>query len=107
MSDTILGLYLVAMCGLAVAWVLVYRAIFRRLGARHAERHAQLFGTPQRRKNGMDRFFSLLGFLVWENHGELRDGRLWLGCVLLKACTVLFLATFVAMVFTPFFLKTH
>jgi hypothetical protein len=107
MSDTILGIYLVILCGLVVAWIFAFRAIFRQLRARHAERHAKLFGTPQRRKNAMDKFFSLLGFLAWENQAELRDGRLWLSCVFLKACTALFLLTFVAMMFTPFFLKEH
>lgn len=105
MSDTFLTLYLVLMCVLAVAWIFTYRAIFQQLAARHAERHTRIFGTPQRRKNGMDKFFSLLAFLVWEDQTELRDTRLLLSCVFLKACTLLFFVTFVAMMFTPLFLK--
>jgi len=107
MSDTFLSIYLVLLCGLVVAWILTFRSIFRQLHARHADRHAKLFGTPQHRKNAMDKFFALLGFLAWENHGALRDSRLWLSCIFLKACTVLFFVTFVVMTFTPFFLKEH
>ena len=106
MPDTMLGLYFVALCALAAGWVLTYRAILRRLRARHPAKAARIFGTPERRKNAMDQFFSLLGF-AFENQSDLRDRRLLLGCILLKALAALFLATFVAMMFTPFFLHLN
>ncbi len=104
MPDSMLGFYFLALSADAVAWLLTYRGIFRRLRDRHAARFAALFGTPGRRKNDMDRFFALLGFL-FENQSDLRDGRLFASCILLKALTVLFLVVFVAMMFTPFFLQ--
>jgi hypothetical protein len=104
MPDWMLGVYFFALSADAGAWVLMFRGIFRRLRDRHPDHHARLFGTPVRRKNGMDRFFALLGFL-FEDQSELRDGRLFASCLLLKILTVLFLLVFVAMMFTPFFLQ--
>ena len=106
MPDTVLGIYFVTLCALATAWALDYRWIFRRLRDRHGRKHAVLFGTPERRKNGMDRFFALLGFL-FEDQAALADGRLAAQCVLLKVLSVLFAAVFVAMMFTPFFLHLN
>jgi hypothetical protein len=104
MPDTILGIYFLALSATAVAWFLIYRGIFRRLRERHPARHTAIIVAQGRRKNGMDRFFSLLGFL-FEDQAALRDRRLLLGCIALKLLTVFFFATFVAMMFTPFFLQ--
>jgi hypothetical protein len=52
----------------------------------------------------MDRFFAVLGFL-FQDQTALRDWRLLLACVLLKAAAVTFLLVFAAMMFTPFFLQ--
>ncbi len=104
MPDTVLGIYFLVLSADAVAWFLTYRGIFRRLRDRHPARHAALFGTPTRRKNGMDKFFSLLGFL-FQDQSDLRDARLFASCLLLKTLSVLFIVIFVAMMFTPFFLQ--
>lgn len=104
MPDSMLGIYFLALSADAVAWFLIYRGIFRRLQERHPARHAAIVAAQGRRKNGMDRFFSLLGFL-FEDQSDLRDGRMFASCILLKLLTVLFFAVFVAMMFTPFFLQ--
>jgi hypothetical protein len=106
MPDTVLGFYFLALCSLAVAWTLTYRWIARRLRERHAAKHAVLFGTPERRKNGMDKFFALLGF-AFQDQAALRDLRLLLACILLKALAVFFVVVFIAMMFTPFFLHLN
>jgi hypothetical protein len=76
----------------------------KRLRERHPAKFALLRGTPERRKNGMDKFISLLAFL-FEDQAALRDWRLLLSCVLLKALAVAFALIFIAMMFTPFFLQ--
>jgi len=106
MPDTVLGCYFVALCALSAAWVLTYRWIFRRLRDRHAKKHAALFGTQERRKNGMDKFFSLVGF-TFQDQSALQDMRLLLASILLKALAVVFVVTFIAMMFTPFFLHLN
>jgi hypothetical protein len=106
MPDTVLGIYFLALSADAVAWYLAYRWIYRRLGDRHPARFSRLFGTELRRKNGMDKFFALLGFL-FEDQAELRDGRLLATCVFLKLSSVLFVVVFIAMMFTPFFLHLN
>jgi hypothetical protein len=104
MPDTILTFYLVAMCVLALAWWLTCRGVFRRLRERHPAKAAALFGTPQRRKNELDRLFALLGFL-FENQAALGDTRLLVGCVLMKLYPILFLVVLLAMMYTPMFLR--
>lgn len=104
MPDTLLGLYLVLLCALAAGWLWDYRWILRRLRERHPAKAAHILGAPGRRKNGMDRFFSLLGF-VFADQSALRDTRLLLACILLKALAVACLVVFLVMMFTPFFLR--
>lgn len=104
MPDSVLAFYFGALCALAAAWVATYRAIRRRLAARHPMKFAALVGTAQRRKNGLDKFFAVVGFL-FEDQTALHDLRLRLACGLLKALAAGFLLVFVAMMFTPFFLR--
>jgi hypothetical protein len=104
MSDTWLSGYLVAMAVIFVIWWQLARWIASRIRRRHAPRAMAIFGTPERRKNGMDQFFSLIGFL-FQDQSNLRDLPLLLACVLLKVLAILWLLTFVAMSFTPMFLK--
>jgi hypothetical protein len=103
MPDSVLAGYLVALCMLAAAWWVTIRRIVSRLRERHPAKFATIFGTPERRKNEMDKFVSTLAFL-FEDQAALRDWRLLLACVMVKAFSVLWLLVFAAMVFTPFFL---
>jgi hypothetical protein len=105
MSDAVLAILFVALCADLFVWVLVFRAISHRLRDRHPRPHAMIFGHAARRKNGMDRFFSLLGFLANKEYAALGDGPLAIRCVLLKICTALFFLIFIAMMFGPFFLR--
>ncbi len=104
MPDTVLGLYLVLLCALAASWLWNYRWLVRRLGERHPAAAAPIFGTTARRKNGMDRFFALVGF-TFGGQSALHDFPLRLSCFLLKALVVAAIVVFVAMMFTPFFLE--
>lgn len=104
MSDQILAVYFVLLCGVAAAWFLAFKAIVGRLRSRHEATFSVLFGTPERRKNGMDKFFALFAFL-FQDKSALRDIPLVLACALVKALTAIFLLVFVAMMFTPFFLQ--
>ena len=105
MSDAVLAILFVALCADIFAWILVFRAIWRRLRERHTQPHAIISGTAARRKNGMDRFFSLLTFLANKDDAALGDRALTIRCILLKICTVLFFLIFLAMMFGPFFLR--
>jgi hypothetical protein len=105
MSDEVLAILFVALCADIFAWILVFRAISRRLRERHAPSHAAVSGAGTRRKNGMDQFFSLLTFLVNKDYASLEDRALTLRCLLLKIATLLFFLIFIAMMFGPFFLR--
>lgn len=104
MPDTVLALYFLMLCALAAAWILIYRAIVARLRALHGAKHTAIFTSQGRRKNGMDQFFSVVGF-VFQSQSELRDTPLLLLCVALKLLAPAFLLVFIAMMFTPFFLQ--
>lgn len=105
MSDAVLAILFVALCTDIFAWILVFRSISQRLRTRHAQPHAAISGSVTRRKNGMDRFFSHLTFLANKDYARLDDPSLTVRCVLLKICTALFFAIFLAMMFGPFFLR--
>jgi len=107
MSEDVLTYLLIALCVIAVAWFFVYRAIFQRLRERHEARYAQIVGTTEHRKNGMDRFFAVIVFLTQEDQSKLGDNALFLRCLALKGCTLAFLIVFLAMTFAPMFIREH
>jgi uncharacterized membrane protein len=107
MSEDVLTYLLIALGIIAVAWFFVYRAIFQRLRERHEARYSQIIGTAEHRKNGMDRFFGVIVFLTQEDQSKLGDSTLFLRCLALKGCTLLFLLVFLAMTFAPMFLREH
>jgi hypothetical protein len=107
MTDTFLAALFVALCVDIFVWIVLCRAIFRRLYLNHPETAIRLFGSPLKRKNGMDRFFSLAAFLFSGKPAPPPDLRLSLYCVLLKVCSVLLFLIFVSMMFGPMFLRLH
>ncbi|MDD5201148.1 MAG: hypothetical protein PHC88_15255 [Terrimicrobiaceae bacterium] len=101
MSDAVPACLFVALCGVILAWILTYRALSRYL----RRRHPAIFGASTRRKNGMDQFFAVLGFLFRKGDAALGDRRLWFRCVLLKSWTALIVLVFLAMMFAPMFIR--
>ncbi|HEY8901438.1 MAG TPA: hypothetical protein VIM61_13585 [Chthoniobacterales bacterium] len=105
MSDAVLAGLFVALCVDIFAWILIYRAVERRVQNQHPAHHPAVFGTATRRKNGMDRFFSVVMFLFQQDHGLMGDRRLVGLCLALKIATALLPLIFVSMMFGPFFLR--
>ncbi len=105
-NDFIPAIAFVAL-GLAIAtWIAIYRGVVRALRERHPERAAKIFGSPTRRKNGMDRFFGLIAFLFQGGAARgLGDRSLRVQLLALKFCTALVVLCFLAMMFSPISIK--
>lgn len=100
-----LSLFLLAVFAAAVAWTICFLTLRRALRRCEAAPHASLFGTTARRKNGVDQFFAILGFVLQGGHRRVADRRVRLGGFGLKLFAALFLACFLAMMFAPFLVR--
>ena len=103
-TEALLNYVSLALCGMAVIWVLLCRFIVRRLNLRHPATYVAMRGTPRFPKNGIDWLSSFVQFLYFDQSRELRDPVLSRLCLLLKACTLSIFFLFVLMMFSPFFL---
>lgn len=97
-NATLLAVQVLAIIG----WIAGYRGAVHRLRTAHPGVAPRLFGTPERRRNGMDQFFGVVGFLLSGEHRGTGDRRLALAALLLRLTMILFGLAFVAMAFAPF-----
>lgn len=104
-NDVIPASAFVVLCATLAAWIATYRAIGRALQARHPAAAEKVLGSPTRRKNGMDRAFSLAGFLFSGGLNSLGDRSLRLRFLLLKLLSALVVLSFLVMMVSPMAIK--
>lgn len=104
-NDVIPAAAFVVLCAAVGAWAWNCRSIGRGLRQRHSTQADKVLGSPTRRKNGMDRFFSLAGFLFSGGLATLGDRRLRFRFLLLKLLTALIVISFLVMMISPMAIK--
>lgn len=106
MSDAILAFFFLGMLGSIAAWIAIYRLLVRRLRTGHHSLHGSIFGTATRRRNGMDRFFGVVAFVLRNGHRDtVGDPWLIAACIGLKVATALCVLCGLAIMFGPFFVR--
>jgi hypothetical protein len=73
MTESLIAHVSLALCGMALIWILLYRFIVQRLNLRHPKRYVLMRGTARLRKSSIDWLFSFLQFLCFGEHRELQD----------------------------------
>jgi hypothetical protein len=104
MTESLVVYVSLALCGMALSWILLYRSIVRRLNVRHRKKYLAMRATAGIPKNSIDWLLSFLRYLSLGEHRELRDSTMSGLCLLLKVCTVAIFLLFVLLMFSPMFL---
>ena len=104
MTESVIAYISLALCAMAVSWILLYRSISQRLNLRHRKKYSAMRGTVQHPKNSIDWMLSFLRYLWLAEDRELRDPTLSGLCLLIKGCTLALVLLFVFLMFSPIFL---
>ena len=104
MTESLIVYVSLALCAMALSWILLYRAIVRRLNLRHRQKYLSMRATAGVPKNSIDWLLTFVRYLCLGEHRELRDSTMSGLCLLIKVCTLAIFLLFAFLMFIPIFL---